>query len=169
MQQLLQWKSNECYIFCVCVCSLGYPALNACVLYCHLWSVRLCSIFPLYAVKCMIFEKKVIEKKMCFLSLHTVLSETFLITRRIEEISSKVRICLYVEYPLFSTDFTRTWIFSTDFRKIIECKISWKSAQWNPNCSMQTNRQTQTDSRWTDVTKLIVACSNFANALKKER
>jgi len=29
--------------------------------------------------------------------------------------------------------------------------------------------QTQTDSRWTDMTKLIVACNNFENALEKER
>jgi hypothetical protein len=34
----------------------------------------------------MILEKKVTEKKMGFLILHTVLSELFLIIRRIEEI-----------------------------------------------------------------------------------
>jgi len=37
--------------YSVCVCSLGYPALDDCAPYCHLWPVRLCSIFPLYVKK----------------------------------------------------------------------------------------------------------------------
>ena len=57
------------------------------------------------------------------------------------------------------------WIFSTGFLKLHRYWISWKSVQWEQSSSMRTDRQTdrQTD---TDMTKLIVALRNFANAPK---
>ena len=39
-------KSNNCYIFWECVCSLIYPACNAHATYCHVWLVWLKNIFP---------------------------------------------------------------------------------------------------------------------------
>jgi hypothetical protein len=41
------------------------------------------------------------------------------------------------------------------FRQVLKYKISWKSVQWEPSCSMRT-----------DVTKLKVAFRNFANSPK---
>ena len=45
VQQLLKWKSNRYYNFCVRVSSIKYPACIAHAPYCHLWPVRLYSIF----------------------------------------------------------------------------------------------------------------------------
>jgi hypothetical protein len=43
------------------------------------------------------------------------------------------------------------------FRKMVKYQILWKSVQWESNCLMRTDRRT-------DMTKLIVAFRNFANA-----
>jgi hypothetical protein len=67
----------------------------------------------------------------------------------------KMYIGLHVKYSLFLFDFNYAWIFLTDFRKIPKYKISWKSVQWGPSCSMRT-----------DMTKPTVTFRNFANAPK---
>jgi len=72
------------------------------------------------------------------------------------EVWSKMHIALHVKYPLFMSECNDTWIFSTHFRKILKYKLSWKSVQWEPSA----------DDGQTDMTKLIVAFRNFANAPK---
>ena len=98
MEPLLQRKSSMCYIFCVCVCSLSYPARKAHVSYCHVWSAWLYHVFPRYLINGTIVGKKVIEHKMCFLFSPQLLSEVFLVLRRIKRRFHKG---LYVKYTLF--------------------------------------------------------------------
>ena len=66
------------------------------------------------------------------------------------------------KYPLFLSDLSETWIFSTDFWKILKYQISLKSVQWKPSCSMRPTLRT-------DTTKLTVAFRNFAKAPSKKK
>jgi hypothetical protein len=68
--------------------------------------------------------------------------------------------CFYVKYPLFVSGCIKKYNFLYRFsNKKPKYKISSKSVQWEPNCSMRTDRRT-------DITKLIFASRNFANAPK---
>jgi hypothetical protein len=80
-------------------------------------------------------KKKVLGHKMCALSFYV----TF-----VGEIphSEKNVICLQVKYPLFLSYFDENGTVSTNFRKILKYQVSRKSVQWEPSCSMRTDRRT---------------------------
>jgi len=72
-----------------------------------------------------------------------------------------MHIGLHIKYPLFLPDFNETRIFSTDFRK--------KYTQISNFIKIRPvgAELFHVDGR-TDMTKLIVAFRNFANAPKKK-
>jgi hypothetical protein len=77
-----------------------------------------------------------------FLFSLQLLSETFLIVRRILQdiiinihMSSRKVLAMPVRFKW-------TLIFLTDFQKILKYQISGKSTQWDLSCSMQMGRQT---------------------------
>jgi hypothetical protein len=69
----------------------------------------------------------------------------------------------HAKYPLFLSHLNQTSISSTDFRKILRCQISLKFVHSGSGV-IPFGR---TDAL-TNITKLIVAFCNFANAPKRE-
>ena len=147
------------------VCNLRYSAHNAHAPYCHLWPVRLYNIFPCYLINGTIFEKKkVIGHKLCFFS-----------TTFVWNISHFNK-----NWPRSDKKYVFVFMYSTRY----SCKILIK-----PKLYRQAFEKYQISNftkllpvgaklfhadRWTDggmaghtdMTRLIVAFRNFANASK---
>jgi hypothetical protein len=126
MQPLLQWKSNEYYTIWLCVCSPSYPAYNVHAPYHHVTSLAPQYISTLSLINSTILEKKLLNRKCMFWFSLQVLSETFLILRRNEH----DMINLHVKYSLFLSGFNETWIFSTDFWKILKQSKLLHADRW---------------------------------------
>jgi hypothetical protein len=126
VKPLLQWKAisitySECVFVAVGIQHAVW-LLNS-----HLWPGRLYITFPHYTINGIIFFKKIIEHKMCILTLSTNLSETFLILRRTEPDMIQMYNVFRMKCPLYLFRFNGIWIFSTYFRRILKFQISWQS------------------------------------------
>ena len=151
--------TNECHTIWVCVfVALGIQhAIRMRHVICGLPLST--KFFPHYLIKGTIFEKKKgTEHKICVLIFSTTsVSNSSHSTKNWGRYDKKIYVGVHVKYPLFLSDFSETWIFSTQCRKIPKYQISLKSIQWEPRCFMRTGGQAYT-------TKLIIALRNFANA-----
>jgi len=90
--------------------------------------------------KLQIFRKIFIGHKMCIWILFTNFCPTFLILRRNGQdmfINIRTSSC---KVPLFLLDLNKTCIFWKDFRKILQYEFSRRSLQWEPSCSMRTDK-----------------------------
>jgi hypothetical protein len=110
------WRNKYC-VSRVCVCSLSYAARNTRVPYCHLRPAPP-YIFPHFLINGTIFEKKLLNTKCVFWFSLQLLSETFLVLRRIERYMIKNVYWSSCRVPAILVWYHVTWIFSTDFRKI---------------------------------------------------
>ena len=123
-----------------------------------------CTIFSPLSYKLHDFRKEKLLNIKCvfWFSLHPCL-KYLPFEENLKEIWWKTYIGLHVKYPLFLSDFTGNWIFSTDFRKILEYQISLRFF----------NGSRVAPCRWadgrTDMTMLVSAFRNFANAPKNQR
>ena len=63
-------------------------------------------------------------------------------------------IRIHVKYPLLLSNFNEAWTFSADFRKILNCQISWKFYQWEPSCSMRIDGHEFSERAQNDTTSL---------------
>jgi hypothetical protein len=97
------------------------------ILYC-LWPIWLYHIFSHYLIKGMIFGKKLLNIKCVFSFSVQLLYETFHILRRIQwTVVINVHRCSCI----YSTHYScQTWIFLTDFLKILKYQISLTSIWW---------------------------------------
>ena len=118
---------------------------SACsVLYCHLWPVWLYRICLHYLVNGTVFGKRLLGIKCVFWFSLDLLSEKFLILRR---------ILLY---------FNETWLFWQIFEKSSDIQF-----HENPSGGAELFHADRRVEGRTDMTKLIVAFHNCANAPKK--
>jgi len=60
-----------------------------------------------------------------------------------------------LKYPLFSSECNETWILSIVFRKTLGYKISWKSVEWEPSCTMRTDRRTERQDEATSLFAIL--------------
>ena len=133
----------------VCICSLSYPACSAHAPYCCLWPAPLCSIFSHFLINGMIFKKHSLSTKCEFwLSIQHFSEIIFHCRKKWARYDKKMYNGLNVKYALFLSDFNETWIFARDFRNFHRLQILWKSVQWEPRCSMWTDRHDDVNSRF---------------------
>jgi hypothetical protein len=96
---------------------------------------------------------------MCVLISSTTLSYTFLVLRR--TLGNIHLHCPSCKVLVILVSFWSNLNFLDIFSKI----ISWKTVQWEPNCSTQTDKRVEEE---TGMTQPTVAYRNVVNALKKE-
>jgi len=131
MQPLLQWKSSNSSIFWMDVFSLSYPDAM------RMRPIVICGLprytnFFSFSLKRCDFPKELLNTEYVFRFFLHVLSETFLILRRIQRNIIMNPHSFYIKYPLFLPDFNEALTSSTDCRKILEYQIIWKSVHCEP-------------------------------------
>ena len=126
-----------------------------------------CLAVP-YLINGTIFEKKVPEYKIYVL----IFSITFVwnishCTKNSARYYHKVYKEFYVKYPLLLSHFSETLIFWIYFGNMLTFRISWKSVQWEPSCSLRADGRTdrQIDRQTNKHDEANSRFSNLANSL----
>ena len=149
---------------CLCFCR-SYLACKL-WLFCttllrHLWPLWLYHVLLHYLLNDTIFwpggeGDLMLNTKCVFWSYVLLLSETFLILRRIQRtVTTNVHISVCCTVPLCLLDINQTWIFWTGFRKILKYKISWKSFQIQSDCVWLFHGATQTWLSWSSLVSIL--------------
>jgi hypothetical protein len=156
-----QWTLHN---LSVCIYTVRYPACNVNAPYCHLWPTMLCNIYPHYLINGTTFEKKSHWAQNVFWFTLELVPETFNILRRTERDMIKNVKWSSCKVPSFLSDFNENLIFLDILSKYAPKQISWKSVQWKR--VVPCGRTDGLKVGRTDLTNLIAAVRNFANAPK---
>jgi hypothetical protein len=120
----------------VCLCScLSYSASNShlspATLSCYQRPLWHCHILHFYLISGTIFNNKIVKFKWVFEFPYSILSETFLILRRIQRdiVTNVLYLCPHVKCPFSLSYFKDTQIFSTGVSK------EYSNIKFNKNSS----------------------------------
>ena len=103
-----------------------------------MWPARLYNVFFTHSHKWHdIRKKKITEQKSCVLMFSTTFVWNISHSKTKWAIYYHKCTLLFMQSTRYSCP-----ILMTDFRKILNFKISWKLEQSKPSCSMRTDRQT---------------------------
>jgi hypothetical protein len=143
----------------MCVCSLRYPTCNAHAPYCQ--SVACPALhFPTLSHKRNDFTKNVTKHKMCVLIFSTTFVWKIFYSTKNWARYDRTCILVIMWSTLYSCQILKKIGISQQFsEKILKCQILRKSGPVGAEMLHADRR--------TDMTKLIVAFHNFANAPKK--
>ena len=115
------------------------------------------TIFSLhYFTQAHLSKKKILNMKCVFWFFLQFFLKHFSFLEEMSDIWSKMFIGPLVKYPLLLSDSNGTWIFSTEFWKILKYQTAWELLQGEPSCSTWTHGHDE----------LIVAFRNVTNAAK---
>ena len=141
----LSCKCNKCYTFWVCVCNLSYPARKA-----HATYYIVISVLSGWTTFLYIISQAARFSEKCYWMFDFSLQlwlKYFSIYEEFSEMLSNTYIgLLHVKHPLFLLDFDGTWIFSTDFWKMLKFHTNMFSGSRVVPCG-QTDRQTDRQTR----------------------
>ena len=119
------------YYECVSVALVCRIQCECAVFYCFWWPLQLCHILRHYLIK-------VTEHKMCVLISLQICVKHFSFQDELSKILSIHERRSSCKVSVTLVRFIENSIFSTDFRK--NHQISCKSVQWEPSCSIRTDR-----------------------------
>ena len=131
----------------VCDCCFIYPAFNAhAPYYIVICGLTGCTIFVhIISPTARFSKKKILSMKYVFWFSLQLLSETSHPKENSATYYRKYTVSFIKRVLFLSCQiFNETWISSTDFRKMLVYKLSWKSFQWDASFSIRMNRRTET-------------------------
>jgi hypothetical protein len=166
---MLLTKANIQNCVCISILALRHENRFFPALYCIFMSgLYGRTIFSTFSHKKHDFRKILLNSNLLWFSLQ-LMSEIFIIIRRIQLnmiVNAKSR---HGKYPLFLSDINEIWVFSTELWIMLKYQISWKSIQWESGCSMRTDGRTVRHDEANSCISKFCVCAWIRCVIKRRR